>query len=114
MRGVRMKDYSRQQGWKLRRLRSLNPYFMDLADSRRTLGRRPEFAIGGPGIGGFAVGWMMVLFQVDADLPDIRHQAARPHQAERTRRNEQGQYQEKCQPALVHLYTINGTIMPGV
>ncbi len=114
VRGIRMMDYGQEQRWSLRRLRRFYPYFLHLGDSRRTLGSRPEFAIDGPGLGGFAMGRMMALFQVDADLPNFRHQAAMPHQTERTRRDEQGQCQEKCNQTLVHFYTINGMIMPGV
>ena len=106
VRGIRMMDYGQEQRWSLRGLRSFYPYFLDLGDSRRTLGSRPEFAIGGPGLGGFAMGRMRVLFRVGADLPHIRHQATGPYQGERTRRDEQGQYQKTCHPALVHFYTI--------
>jgi len=91
VRGIRMMDYG--QRWSLRGLRRLYPYFLRLADSRRTLGSRPEFAIDGPGLGSFPMGRMMVLFRVGADLPDIC-------------RDGQGQYQKKCHPTLVHFYTI--------
>ena len=106
VRGIRMMDYGQEHRWCLRGLRRLYPYFLRLADSRRTLGSRPEFAIDGPGLGSFPMGRMMVLFRVGADLPDICHQATGSYQAERTRRDGQGQYQKKCHPTLVHFYTI--------
>jgi hypothetical protein len=106
VRGIRMMDYGQEQRWSLRGLRRLYPYFLHLADSRRTLGSRPEFAIDGPGLGSFPMGRMIVLFRVGADLPDICHQATGSYQAERTRRDGQGQYQKKCHPALVHFFTI--------
>ncbi len=73
------------------------------ANSRRALGSRPEFAVVCTRFHSSTVSRMIALFQMAADLTDIRHQAAMSHCTEHTCRDQQGPYQKECQITFVHL-----------